>query len=248
MELRRLPGVPPLGVDEPLGQVIKDLVGPHAFQVAQIQVHGLAHDSGVPHLRRTNQFRGQLQHMILVEFSLQPVIGRLHAITRHPREADLQRVPLRPHRMHPHRLSRRLRRGDHGLRSEVEGDAQHIGVLDVEQVFLVEVVGLAPERAPDRLLAQQLGTERPHAEHVGDGVRVPSLGQHRHRDHAADRVAERARLPDGVHHFTKQLLVGDVVSVTAISGALDPLPPKALDLVGGDLAEVPVQRVAGLEL
>ena len=107
---------------------------------------------------------------------------------------------------------------------------------------------MAPERAPDRLLAQQLSPERPNAEHVGDGVRVPSLGEHRDRDHATDRVAERARLPDGVHHFTKQVLVGDVVSVTAVAGARDALLPEALNLVGGDLAEVPVQRVAGLEL
>ena len=91
--------------------------------------------------------------MILVEIGLQAIIGRLHAITGHPRETNLQLVSVRPNRTHPHRLLGWLRRRDHGLRREVERDAQHIGILDVEQILLVEVVGLAPERAPDRLLA-----------------------------------------------------------------------------------------------
>ena len=93
-----------------------------------------------------------------------------------------------------------LRRG-----GEVEGDAHDVGIFDVEQAGLgVEVVGLAAQAAPDHLLAQKLGAEGADAEDVGDGVRVPPFGQHGHRDHAADLLAEPARTADGVHHLAQQ--------------------------------------------
>ena len=41
------------------------------------------------------------------------------------------------------RLARRLRRGDDRLGGEVEGDAEDIGILDVEEAVFVEFVGLA---------------------------------------------------------------------------------------------------------
>jgi hypothetical protein len=42
-------------------------------------------------------------------------------------------------------------RRDDGLRREVERDAQHVGVLDVEAPVLVEGVGLAPKGTADHL-------------------------------------------------------------------------------------------------
>ena len=42
------------------------------------------------------------------------------------------------------------------------------------------------ERAADHLLAQQLCAERANSEDVGDRVRVPALGQHRHGHYAPD--------------------------------------------------------------
>ncbi len=61
-------------------------------------------------------------------------------------------------------------------------------------------------------------------------------------------LAEAAVLADGVHHFAQQILVGDVFGLAAVAGALDDLPPEALDLVGRHVAEVVVQRFAGFEL
>ena len=69
--------------------------------------------------------------------------------------------------------------GDHGTGREVERDAEHVGVLDVEEVVLVQVVGLPAQRPADDLLAQELGAEGAHAQHVGDGAGIPALGQHR---------------------------------------------------------------------
>ncbi len=77
---------------------------------------------------------------------------------------------------------------------------------------LVQVVGLAAQRATDDLLAEELRAEGADAEDVGDGVGVPAFGQHRDRDDAADGAAELARLADGVHDLAEQLLVGDVVA------------------------------------
>ena len=84
---------------------------------------------------------------------------------------------------------------------EVERDAHDVGVLDVEQAILVELIRLAAQAAADDLLAQQLRAECADAEDVGDGVGVPALGQHRYRDDAADLLAEAARAADGVHHL-----------------------------------------------
>ena len=46
---------------------------------------------------------------------------------------------------------------------------------------------------------------------MGDGVRVPAFGQHRHRHDAADRFAESSRFADSVHHLAQQILIGDVL-------------------------------------
>ena len=80
---------------------------------------------------------------------------------------------------------------------------------------LVQIVGLAAQRAADDLLAKKLRAEGADAEDVGDGVGVPPLGEHRDRDDAADRLAELARLADGVHHLAQQVLVGDVLGLLA---------------------------------
>jgi hypothetical protein len=133
---------------------------------------------------------------VVVERCRQPLVRQLDAVALDAREADLQRVALGPHGLHADSLARLLRRRDHRLGVEVERDAQHVGVLDVEQTVVRSArSGLAAQRAADDLLAQQLGAEGAHAEHVGDGVGVPAFGEHRHRDHAADRVAQAPGLP-----------------------------------------------------
>ena len=118
----------------------------------------------------------------------------------------------------------------------------------LKRLFLVQVVGLAAQGAADDLLAQKLRAEGADAEDVGDGVGVPALGEHRNRDHAADRAAELAGLADGVHDLAEQFLVGDVLGGAGVAGALDDLAAEALDLVGGHVAEVVVEGIAGFEL
>ena len=178
----------------------------------------------------------------------QPFLRQFDAVALDAREADFERVALGPHGLDLDRLARRLRRRDDRLGGEVEGNAEDVGVLDVEQAVLVQVVGLAAQRAADDLLAQELRAEGADAEDVGDGVGVPAFGEHRDRDDAADRAAELAGLADGVHDFAQQFLVGDVLACAGVAGALDDLAAEALDLVGGHAAEVVVERIAGFEL
>ena len=73
----------------------------------------------------------------------------------------------------------RLGRSNHRLRSEIERDAEDIGVLDVEETaLLVQVVRLAAERSADDLLAEKLRPEGADAEDVSDGASVPAFAQH----------------------------------------------------------------------
>ena len=76
-------------------------------------------------------------------------------------------------------LARRGRLHDYRLCGEIERYAEHVGVLHVEQAFVVQVVGLATQGAANHLLAEELRPEGPDAEDVGHGVGVPTLGKHR---------------------------------------------------------------------
>ena len=142
---------------------------------------------------RADEVGRQLEHRVVVEVGGEPLLGQLDAVALDAREADLERVALRAHGLDLDRLARRLRRRDDRLGGEVERNAEDVGVLDVEQALLVQVVGLAAQRAADDLLAEELRAEGADAEDVGDGVRVPAFGEHRDGDHAADRRRRAGR-------------------------------------------------------
>jgi hypothetical protein len=93
-----------------------------------------------------------------------------------------------------------------------------------------------------------LGSEGADAEDMGDGVRVPALGEHRDGDDAADLLAKLVRLPHRVHHFAEEVLVGEVLGLPGVAGALDDLAAETVDLVLCHAPEVVVEGFAGLEL
>ena len=153
MNARRVARIaPPL--HQPLGQVVEHLVRPYGPKVLHAQHLLLAHNPRVEHLRRAHQLGRQFQHMVWREFGLEAVVGELHPIAGQSGEPDLERVPVRadgPHANRPHGLHRR---SDHGLGGEVERDAQHVRVLDVEEVVVVEFVRHPAERTSYSLLAE----------------------------------------------------------------------------------------------
>ena len=127
------------------------------------------------------------------------------------------------------------------------GATVDLGVLGIEMSLLVHRVAHAPEPAADDLLAQELGAERPDAEDVRDVIGVPTLGEHRNADHAADVSAELALLANCVHYLAQQVLVGEFVGVSA-GVALAVLGLELGDLKTGRLLEVIPERLAGFEL
>ena len=157
-------------------------------------------------------------------------------------------VPLGPHRPHLHRLPRLARAYHDRTGSEVEGNAKHIGVLDVELVVLVQLVRLPPERPAHHLFAQELRSEGAHSQDVGYGAGVPPLGEHGHRHHAADVLPQPAFLADCVHRFAQEFLLRYLVGLLPVASAFLALPPEPFDQVGSGAAEVIAEFFPGLQL
>ena len=59
---------------------------------------------------------------------------------------------------------------------------------------------------------------------------------------------ESARFAHGVHDLAQEVLVGEILRLPGIAGALDDLAAEALDLVGGHGAEVVIQGLPGFQL
>ena len=85
---------------------------------------------------RADEIGGQLENRIVVEVGGEAFLGQFDAVAFDAREADFQRVALRANGLDLNRLARRLRRGDDRLGREVEGNAEDVGVFDVEQARL----------------------------------------------------------------------------------------------------------------
>ena len=230
-------------------QLVQERVPPEPVRVHEREVDALADHALDAHPRGADEVGREGHRRVVVELGGEPVVGELDAVPLHPREADLAGVALRGHRLDLHGLAGRLRLHDDGLAGEVERDAEHVGVLDVEEPGpVVEVVRLAPERASDDLLAQKLRAERPYAEHVGHGAGVPALAEHRDRHDAPHLFAEAAGHADGVHDLAQQVLVREPLGLPAVAGAFDDLAAEPVDLVGRGGAEVPAEGEARVEL
>ena len=119
----------------------------------QIQIHRFADDAGIARFGCTHQVGGEFKHGVGVEVGGESVFRQLGAIALHAREADFAVVAVGADGFDLDGLARFLRRRDHGLGGEIEGDAEHVGVFDVEQAFLVKLVRLAAQGAADYLLA-----------------------------------------------------------------------------------------------
>jgi len=149
-------------------------------------VHAFTDDARVARDRGADNVRAEYQDGVVVEVGGQPFLGQLHAIAFDAWEADFEVVALGAHRLDLHRLTRWLWRSNDRLRSEIEGNAEDIRVFHIEQPFFVLFVRHATQRTPNDLLAKELGAEGANAENMGDGIGIPSLGEHRDRDDAAD--------------------------------------------------------------
>ena len=201
VQLGRLAGVAKTGEQQVPGQVHQQGRLAHAFGMHQRQVYALADDAFLPVDGGADFLGAEPVGGVVVKHRTKLCVGQHHAVALHPGEANLQRVTLGLHRFDLHGFARRCGFDDGGLGVEVKGNAQHVCVFDVEQALPVEMVGLAAQRAANDLLAQQLGAKGAQPQHMGDIVGVPALGEHGHRHHAADGLAQAAGLAYGVHDF-----------------------------------------------
>ena len=204
VELGIFAGIAPFGVEQTLGDVEEQRGATQIAGVNQIEINTFTDDALVLGNRRADEIRGQLQHGIVVELRGQPFLRQFDAIACHTGKADFEVIAVGTNGLDVDGLAGRLRGRDHRLGGEIEGNAQHIGIFHIEQVFLIEIVGLAAQCPADDLLAQKLGAEGAHAQHMGDGVGIPALGEHGDRHDAANRFAEAAFLADRVHDFPEQ--------------------------------------------
>ena len=88
-----------------------------------------------------------------------------------------------------------LNRGILLQRHDLERNAEDLRDLLAELSILSHRVAGSAQPSADDLFAQQLRHERPEPDDVGDGVAVPSLGQHPHADDAAHVPAGRMEGP-----------------------------------------------------
>ena len=100
--------------------------------VNQIEVHALADNPLDRCARRPDQIGRQLQHRVLVELGVEPILRQFNSVPSYSWEPNLERISFRPHRSYVNSSSRRLWRDHNWLRGKVEGYSQDIRVLDIK--------------------------------------------------------------------------------------------------------------------
>ena len=83
---------------------------------------------------------------------------------------------------------------------------------------------------------------------MSDGVRIPSFGEHGYGDNTANGAAKLAVLSNGVHYFTKQLLVSDAVCFPLIASALCNFATETVNLIRSHTAEICIESISCLKL
>ena len=164
-----------------------------------------------------------------MNFAVRRSLGKLDAIPHDAGKANFQSISVRPDGLDLDGLPRRDGNDHDWLRGKVEGNAEHVGIFDIEESFLVQVVRLAAQSASDDLFAEKLRSEGAHAEHVGDGVGVPPLGEHGDRDDAANIAAEPALLADRIHDLPEDQHIVDLFGLYLLAAALDHLSPELFE-------------------
>jgi hypothetical protein len=159
VKFRFLSWVAPFCVDQALGKM-KDKRGwTDVAQVLQIHIDALANDAGAASYRRTNKIGGQLKNRVVIKLGNEALLRQFNTIPLNPRKTDFEVVSLGTNGFDLHCLAWRVGRSDNGFCREIEGNAENVRILGIEEIFLVEVVRLAAQSAADDLLAEKLCAE-----------------------------------------------------------------------------------------
>jgi len=77
-------------------------------------------------------------------------------------------VTLRANRLELYSFAGRLRWGAMtGLGGKVEGNAKHIGIFNIEEPLLIQLIRLVTQGTANHLLVEELCAKRANAEYVG---------------------------------------------------------------------------------
>ena len=237
-------GVSEFALQKVQGEVMDDGGLSNPFEVYQGKVLGFADDATVYGNRGADQFWGKDHFVVGSKVAIEGIFGEVHPVALYPWKADFQAVSIGADGMDPDGVSGFLWGGDDRFGVEIKGDAKDIGVFDGEKALFVEFVGLSAQGPADHLFAQKLGAKGPHPKHMGDGVGIPTFGEHGDGDDTADLAPEGARFPHGVHDLAKEFGIGHFFAGTKVAGAFDFFPAKALDLEGEEVAELWVDGIA----
>ena len=154
-------------------------------------------------MRRAHDCGSQLKDRVFIEGCRESLFGQFHTIALYSWKLDFQSSTFWQDCLYLNGFTRGLRRRNHRLCCKVEGDTEHIGILDTEEVLFIEFIGLTAQCTTYHLLTKQLSTECAHTQYMGDGIGIPAFGQHGDRDHTADRFPKCSRLTNGIHHLSK---------------------------------------------
>ncbi|OQB36386.1 MAG: hypothetical protein BWY09_01948 [Candidatus Hydrogenedentes bacterium ADurb.Bin179] len=110
----------------------------------EVQVHPFANDTLVFCFGRSHKVGRQHQNGIVIKFGGETFCGKFHTVPLNPWEPNLQGITLRPDCPDVYGFARGDGGRDHRFGREIEGDAEHIGIFNVEEIDFVQVVGLTP--------------------------------------------------------------------------------------------------------
>jgi hypothetical protein len=87
-----------------------------------------------------DQIGRQFQHRVVVEFGGQAFFGKFDSIALNSRKGNFQGITIGPDGVNADRFARLGRRCHDRLGGEIEWDTEDVGILDIQQLFLVEIV------------------------------------------------------------------------------------------------------------
>jgi hypothetical protein len=173
VKVRLFNGIAELPVRQVLRQTKHDGRAAKIFGEIDGQVHAFTDDALVGCIGWTEQVRRKFQDVVRSEGGRDPFIREFDPVTLDPGEGNLQSVAFGLDGTDTDGLAGFGWSGNNRIRGKVEGDDENVCIFDVEQIFVVLILGLVPQGPTYDQFAEKRGAEGLNAEHVRHSVRIP---------------------------------------------------------------------------
>ena len=173
-------GIPPLGIDQMLGEMEQEGRSPQIPGVAEVEVYAFADDACVGRVGRANQIGCQFENRVLVELGGETALwaGR-HGTRRRAGSGSRGGHDPGLTAMNLDSWRRFVRLHNDGAGGEVEWDSEDIGVFDAKEALFRSVHRRSDGARGQRPVRIEAGCRRRvHAEDMGDRIGVPAFCQH----------------------------------------------------------------------